>query len=65
MSLYDDAAQQGRRGVLRLTEAIKVVKKKIEEKQKFEKFAQKYGANAGINDFKVPGTSYSSFKDLI
>jgi hypothetical protein len=65
MSLYDDDAQQGRRGVLGLTEAVKVVKKKIDEKQKFEKFAEKYGANAGINDFKVPGTSYSSFKDLI
>ena len=39
MSLYDDAAQQGRRGVLRMEEAVKVVKKKIDEKQKFEKFA--------------------------
>jgi hypothetical protein len=39
MSLFDDDAQQGRRGVLGLTEAVKVVKKKIDEKQKFEKFA--------------------------
>lgn len=39
MSLYDDEAQQGRRGVLDLAEAVKVVKKKIDEKQKFEKFA--------------------------
>lgn len=39
MSLYDDDAQQGRRGVLSLAEAVKVVKKKIDEKQKFEKFA--------------------------
>ena len=65
MNLYDDDAQQGRRGVLRMNEAVKVVRKKIEEKQKFEKFAEKYGANTGIFDFKVPGTSYSSFKDLI
>ena len=39
MSLYDDDAQQGRRGVLGLAEAVKVVKKNIDEKQKFEKFA--------------------------
>ena len=31
MSLYDDDAQQGRRGVLSLAEAVKVVKKKIDE----------------------------------
>ena len=32
MNLYDDEAQQGRRGVLKTADAIKVIKKKIEEK---------------------------------
>lgn len=43
MSLYDDEAQQGRRGVLSLPKSIKIVKKKIEEREKFDKFAKKYG----------------------
>jgi len=43
LGLYDDEAQQGRRGILSLPKSIKIVKKKIEEREKFEKFAKKYG----------------------
>jgi hypothetical protein len=53
--------------VLSTKEAIKIIKKKIGDREKFEKFAAKFGENSGLfsKEFKVPGTSYSSFKDLV
>ena len=67
LSLYDDPAQQGRRGVQTVATSVKDIKKKLDERKKFEKFTQKYGERVGfsVQDLKVPGTSYSSFKDLI
>jgi len=65
LDLYDDPAVEGRKGTLRLEKAIKLIKKKIEERNKFEKFAAKYADKADREAIKVPGTSYSSFKDLI
>jgi len=61
-ALYDDAATQGRPGTLALDKSIKVIRQKVIDRQRFEKFARKFG---GLEDIKVPGMSYSSFKDLI
>ena len=61
-ALYDDAATQGRPGTLALDKSIKVIRQKVSDRQRFEKFARKFG---GLEDIKVPGMSYSSFKDLI
>lgn len=64
MALYDDAAVQGRRGVIDTKKAIKIIKKKILEKEKFKKFAKKFGG-ADIEDLRAPGTSFASLKDLM
>lgn len=53
----------GRRGVLAVDEAIRLTHKKIEDKEKFEKFTQKFGGSF-MQDMKVPGQSYASYKDL-
>lgn len=65
MELFDDPAIHGRRGVLSLTQALKIVKDKVEEKEKFNKFTQKYSGGLSSRDLKAPGSSFSSFKDLI
>lgn len=64
LSLYDDDMTRGRRGVLSLKEALKLTDRKVEDREKFTKFAEKYGKHYA-QELKVPGTSYSSFKDLI
>ena len=43
MSLYDDPAIQGRRGVVPLNQSIKIIRKKQEDREKFEKLTEKYG----------------------
>lgn len=48
MSLYDDPASQGRKGVLQLSEAVKLTKKKIEDRERFEKFTEKFGKKSGF-----------------
>jgi len=61
-ALYEDEATQGRRGTLALDQSIKLIRQKVSDRRRFEKFARKFG---GLEDIKVPGMSYSSFKDLI
>jgi hypothetical protein len=67
LSLYDDPAIQGRRGILSTKKSVQIIRKKVDERRKFEKFTQKFGERVGfsVQDLKVPGVSYSSFKDLI
>ena len=48
MSLYDDPSIQGRKGILKLSEAVKITKKKIEDRERFEKFAEKFGKKSGF-----------------
>jgi hypothetical protein len=32
LSLYDDAAQQGRKGTLNLSKAVKIIRKKVDDR---------------------------------
>lgn len=64
MGLYDDPAHQGRRGILPLKDSLNIVRKKIDDKQRFIKFAEKFGGAQEVAR-KVPGASYQSFKDLM
>lgn len=48
MSLYEDPAQQGRRGVLDVGESVRIVHKKVDEKAKFLKFTQKFGSGLDV-----------------
>lgn len=59
LDLYNDDSKFGRRGVLSLEEAIKIVQSKMEDKARFVRFVNKYGKSAGVtgNDFKGPGLS--------
>jgi hypothetical protein len=50
----------GRRGVLDLGEAFKIINKKLEDKEKFYKMAEKYS-----KDFNAKGTTFASLKDLV
>lgn len=43
MSLYDDDFINGRRGVLEVGDAVRIIHRKIEEKEKFFRFAEKFG----------------------
>eukprot|EP00347_Sterkiella_histriomuscorum_P004220 403361286 len=63
MSLYDDAAQQGRRGVLETSEAFRIVHRKIEEREKFMQFTNKFGG-VDVKQAQYSGATFASIKDL-
>lgn len=51
-----------------MEESIAIVKKKIEDKDRFIKFAQKFGSDSGLfnKDSEVPiGQPISSLRDLV
>jgi hypothetical protein len=64
MSLYDDEAKQGRRGVLDTHEAVRIVHRKVEEKEKFFKFAKKFGGS-DLRGATFSGATFASLKDLV
>ena len=49
-----------------MEESIKIIKEKIEDKERFVKFATKFGSKEGVSgsDVKLPG-GYASLRDLV
>lgn len=44
MSLYESPSVQGRRGVVELERAIRIINKKFDEKERFYKFVDKFAS---------------------
>jgi len=65
MALYEDPFIKGRRGVLDVSESVRIIHRKIEEKEKFYKFSEKFGRGIDIRAASVAGTSFASLKDLV
>ena len=54
--------------MLSVEESVRVIRKKIEDKERFVKFAQKFGKDSGLfsKDNQVPlGQTVSSLRDLV
>ena len=59
--IYEDGSGMGRRGVLDVGESVRLVHKKIDERQKFFKFVDKYAQGADLKG----ATTFASLKDLV
>lgn len=59
-ALYDDPMVSGRRGVLDTGAAIRIIEKKRETKEKFFKFAEKFGGSE-----TTKGVTFASLRDLV
>ena len=47
-SIYESVVTTGRRGVASLKESIDVVKHRIKEKERMNKFAERFGKQSGM-----------------
>ncbi|CDW72833.1 UNKNOWN [Stylonychia lemnae] len=65
MALYEDPFIQGRRGVVDVEEAVRIVHRKIEEREKFFKFSEKFARGIDLRQASRSGTSFASLKDLV
>jgi hypothetical protein len=62
ISLFEDDSKEGRRGVLDLERASRIIQKKLDDKERFIKFAEKFGGES-IKEYK--GIGFGSLKDLV
>lgn len=65
MALYDDPFIKGRKGVLDVGDSVRIIHRKIEEKEKFYKFSEKFGRGVNVREAVKAGASFASLKDLV
>jgi hypothetical protein len=63
--LYDDPFIKGRRGVVDVAEAVRIIHRKMDDREKFYKFSEKFGRGLDIRGAATAGTSFASLKDLV
>lgn len=66
--MYEEPSGQGRRGILDVGESARMVHKKIEDREKFFKFFDKYGKGVVGEDIRSQmggATTFASLKDLV